>query len=232
MSPTPRRVLIGCLVLAAAVCVRLGFWQVGRLEERRAATRAAFAAREASPATLAGGAPADAAGLANRRVAATGRYDHDREIVLRGQMLQGVPGVVVVTPLRLEGSDTAVLVSRGFVPAPDAVSAEVDSLREPGEVPVAGIALPVPTGGGKPLERRGRTTWAALDLQALRERLPYPILPIYLRQSPDSSLPGFPRRLPLPALDDGPHLSYAVQWFLFAGMALVFAAVVVRKRSR
>jgi len=231
MSPTPRRVLIGCLVLVAAVCVRLGFWQVGRLEERRAANRAALAAREAPVVTLDGGAAADVAGLANRRVEVTGRYDHDHEIMLRGQSLQGVPGVVVVTPLRFRGSDNAVLVSRGFVPAPDAVSAEVASLREPGEVRVAGIALPLPSGDGKPLERGGRTTWGALDRQALAARLPYPILPLYIRQSPDSSLPNFPRRLPLPALDDGPHLSYAVQWFFFAGMALVFAGVVVA-RSR
>jgi surfeit locus 1 family protein len=53
------------------------------------------------------------------------------------------------------------------------------------------------------------------------------VLPIYIRQTPDSSLPRFPRRLePLP-IDEGPHLSYAIQWFLFAALAAGFAVIVV-----
>jgi surfeit locus 1 family protein len=111
------------------------------------------------------------------------------------------------------------------------VTVEADSLIEAGEVKVEGIALPVPSGGGRPLVHDGRSTWARLDLEALRQRLPYPILPIYLRQLPDSSLPSFPRRLAPLSLDEGPHLSYAVQWFLFAGLAVLFAVLVVA-RSR
>jgi len=108
---------------------------------------------------------------------------------------------------------------------------DTDSLREQGLVRVVGIAIPIPSGGGKPLEYAGRTTWGRLDLAELRVRLPYPILPLYLRQLPDSSLPAFPRRAPLPALDEGPHLSYAVQWFLFALMAVLFGVLVVNRKS-
>jgi cytochrome oxidase assembly protein ShyY1 len=44
-------------------------------------------------------------------------------------------------------------------------------------------------------------------------------------------VPSFPRRLdPLP-IDEGPHLSYAVQWFLFAGLAIAFAFLVVGRRA-
>jgi cytochrome oxidase assembly protein ShyY1 len=50
---------------------------------------------------------------------------------------------------------------------------------------------------------------------------------VVVRQTPDPSLPRSPRRLPAPELDDGPHLSYAIQWFLFAGMAVAFAVLVV-----
>jgi surfeit locus 1 family protein len=57
--------------------------------------------------------------------------------------------------------------------------------------------------------------------------MPYQLAPWYIRQSPDTALPRFPRRLePLP-LDDGPHLSYAIQWFAFAAMAIVFGAVIL-----
>ncbi len=45
MSPTTRRIAIVGLMLIAAVCVRLGFWQVERLAQRRAVNQAALAAR-------------------------------------------------------------------------------------------------------------------------------------------------------------------------------------------
>ncbi len=230
MSPTSRRILIVLLFAAAAVCARLGYWQLGRLQDRRAANRIATDARAAPPLRLPGssGRPAT---LDFRRVEASGRYDHEHELVVRGASYSGVPGTLVTTPLRLAGSDTALLVTRGFVPAPDAVTAELDSLREAGEVRVAGVALPLAAGDGRPLERNGRTTWARLDPAALRERLPYPVYPVVVRQSPDPALPRLPRRLEPPSLDDGPHLTYAVQWFLFAAMAVTFAAVVVARRA-
>jgi surfeit locus 1 family protein len=123
-------------------------------------------------------------------------------------------------------------VNRGFVPAPDAVSVSPDSLREPGETQVEGIALPMTPGGGAPLRHGDETTWAKLDPTLLRQRLPYAISPVYLRQAPDSALPRFPRRLDPPELDDGPHLSYAIQWFAFSVMAVVFGIVLgTRKRQ-
>jgi surfeit locus 1 family protein len=84
---------------------------------------------------------------------ASGRYDDDHAIILRGRVYQGVPGVEVVSPLVLDNGKSAVLVNRGFVPTPDASTVEPDSLREPGTVRVEGIALPIPSGGGAPLQR-------------------------------------------------------------------------------
>jgi surfeit locus 1 family protein len=160
----------------------------------------------------------------------TGRYDHRQELVLRGQAYQGTPGVHVVTPLRLRGSDTAVLVIRGFVPAPDAVRVDLDSFREPGEQKITGLAQAIGSGGdAKPLEVAGRSTWARLDLPALTRALPYPILPFAILQTPDSSLPHYPIRLAPPDVTDGAHLSYAVQWFLFSFMAVAFAVLVVAR---
>jgi surfeit locus 1 family protein len=232
MSSAARRFLLVALLLISAVFVRLGFWQLSRLRERQAANRVAVSALAAPPVSLDRVDQTDFANLTQHRLVATGRYDSEHDIVLRGVALDGVPGVHVVTPLLLSGQEAAVLVDRGFVPAPDAVTVDTDSLREPGQVRVEGIAFPIPSGGGKPLEHAGRTTWGRLDLVALRDRLPYPILPLYLRQLPDSSLPAFPRRVAPPPLDEGPHLSYAVQWFLFAVMAMMFGVLVVnRNRS-
>jgi surfeit locus 1 family protein len=232
MSPTTRRITIVGLMLLAALCVRLGFWQVERLSERRAVNQAALAARAKPALDLGARVASTAEELGDRWVEARGVYDREHEIVLRGQVFQGAPGIHIVTPLRLSGSRAAVLVLRGFVPASDAVRAETDSLVEPGTVRVRGLAIPIPSGAGQPIEHAGRTTWARLDLEALRARLPYPLLPVVVRQTPDSSLPRLPRRLPVPELSDGPHLNYAIQWFLFAGMAVAFAVLVVgRTRS-
>ena len=219
------------LLLVAAGFARLGVWQLSRLRERRAANALTLAARSEPPATLGTGSTGTDT-LAQHRVVARGRYDHAREIIIRGVVLEGIPGVRVVTPLRLGLDGPAVLVDRGFLPAPDAVTANAHGLEEPGEVTVRGIALPVPSSGGKPIEHGGRTTWRRLDLPALREQLPYDVLPIYVQQEPDSALPAFPRRLAPAPIDEGPHLSYAIQWFLFAGLAAGFAVLVVgRERT-
>ncbi|HEX3233133.1 MAG TPA: SURF1 family protein [Gemmatimonadales bacterium] len=219
------------LLVLAAGFARLGIWQLSRLHQRRGANRITLAARSAAPVRLPGPALRRPDTLAEHRLIARGRYDHDHDIVLRGEALQGVPGVHLVTPLRMAGTDTALLVDRGFVPAPDAVSVQPERLREPGEIVAEGTAVPVGTGGGKPIVHAGRTTWARLDLPALRSQLPYPVLPVYLRQTPGPGVPSFPRRLEPPPIDEGPHLSYAIQWFLFAGLAAAFAFLVVGRQT-
>ena len=227
MSSRVRFALPAILVVVALICARLGIWQVHRLRQRRAANAAALAARAEPVVDLsASGLPPEGP-LANRRVRATGRYDRRHEIVLRGVTFDEAPGVQIVTPLVM-ASGRAVLVKRGFVPAPDAVSADLAGLDEPGLVTVSGLALPLDSSGrrGRPLTHEGRTTWARLDLPALRSATPYPLLPVYLLQTPDPALPRSPRRVPAPALDDGPHLSYALQWFGFATTALVVAGIL------
>jgi surfeit locus 1 family protein len=230
MSSRARLVVIAFFTIVALVFARLGLWQVSRLRERRAANVVALEARLAPRIRLDGATPMTEE-LNGKEVSVVGRYDQGHDVVLRGKAYAGSPGVEVVTPLVLDGGAVAVLVNRGFLPTPDAVTAQTDSVREFGRVRVNGTALSVPSGGGAPLERGGHTTWARLDREALGARLPYRIAPIYVRQSPDTALPPFPRRLePLP-IDDGPHLSYAIQWFAFAVMAIVFGIVVLRQRG-
>ncbi len=191
MSSRARLVLIVCFAVVALVCVRLGLWQMERLRERRAANVAVLEARSAPRVRLDGVTPitAELNGGKFRRRAAT---ITSATWYFAGRAYRGSPGVEVVTPLVLQGGRTAVLVNRGFLPAPDAVTAQTDSVRELGRVRVNGTALPVPSGGGAPLERNGHTTWARLDGEALGARVPYRIAPVYIRQSPDTTLPLSP----------------------------------------
>ena len=225
MSTRARFLLLASFSLVALVCLRLAFWQLDRLHDRRAANEVALAARAAPVVTLQPANMGDPR-LGGRRVRATGHYDHTHDIVLRGKAYNGVPGVEIVSPLVFEGGHRAVLVHRGFMPTPDAVTLQTDSVREFGKVRVEGIAEPVGSGNGDRLERGLRITWARLDLAALSASMPYQLAAVYIRQSPDSSLPRFPRRLEAPEIGDGPHLNYAIQWFAFAGMAVVFGFVI------
>jgi surfeit locus 1 family protein len=236
MSPRARSLLFfaGSLV-AAGVFVRLGIWQLNRLEQRRALNRPAAAARAMPLVSL--DDPAEAAdlfrsGTDNRRVRVTGRYDHAAEIVIRGQSEGGVPGVRIVTPLRPLRGDTAILVQRGYVASPDARTIRISALEEPGVREITGIAFRQADSGvaGEPAEQDGHLTWRHIDLRAIRERLPYPVHSFVLLQLPDSALPSLPRRDDPPALSDGPHLSYAIQWFSFALIAIVVGGLIGFRR--
>lgn len=223
-TPMPSRsrllLLVVCF-LVAALCIRLGFWQLSRLEERRNENRRLAAARVGAVVSLNAPLPAGSS-RADRRIVVRGEYDRTHEVVLRGHVYRELPGVQVVTPLKIEGSDSAVLVNRGFLPSPDATFADTDSLNEPGVVEVKGVALAIPVSAdsGAPWVSNGKETWRRLDLAALRARIPYPLIGVYVLQSPDSGQPRYPRRLEPQPLNDGPHLSYAVQWFAFAAIAI------------
>lgn len=235
MSPRGRALLFfGITLVLSLVFVRLGLWQVERLRERRAANAIALAAREAEPVTLSTTHP-EWSTLGNRRIVIEGTYDFANELVLRGQSASGVPGVRIVTPLRPLQGDTAILVQRGFVPSPDATTVDLAPLSEPGVVRVTaiGFVLPDTAVAGDPRTAGGRTTWRRIDLTALRQQVSYPLAPILALQLPDSALPAQPRRDAPALLDDGPHLSYAVQWFSFALTALVIGVLVgFRKGER
>lgn len=233
MSHSQRR-LFALTVLVSAVCIGLGIWQLRRLAGRRARNRVALAERDLPPTDL--NERSLDSSVHYRRVTISGRLDFDREIVLRGHLLLGAPGIEVVTSVRMAGRDTAVLVNRGFVPTPDAGAIrDPGRYREPESGTFTGIATSLPDAhDGQPLTTERGETWRRLDLSALRARLPYPIAPYYVivaaTDTGEHSLRGhsLPVRIEPPGLDDGPHLSYAIQWFLIGGAALGFGLLFVR----
>jgi surfeit locus 1 family protein len=228
-----RIVLFGFTLLIGTACIGLGFWQLRRLSARRAANRSALTSRNLPELLVQG----PALNLSpDRRARLRGRLDEGRELLLRGRAVQGVPAVVVVTPLRVEGIDTAVLINRGYVPAADAVDPGPVSWSESDQQEFHGVVLPVPDrGDGAPLEHAGRETWKTLDLTAMRGRLPYPVAPYYLVAEPDSAqgeahtIRGrvYPFRAEPPPLSEGPHLMYAVQWFGIAAAVVAFGVIFV-----
>ena len=225
MTARPRCLLIALLLVVGGTCVRLGIWQRHRLTERRTRNTLAIARRIAQPLPLDPPAPVDS--LPGRRVITRGQFDQPHSFVLRGRVYNDIPGVEVVTPLvRAEGP--AVLVDRGFIPSADAVTAPVDSFVEPGPVDVDGVALGLESraDSGTPILAGGHVSWRRIDLAAAERRLPYPILPIVVVRRPVPDSAGWPRRQEAPALDEGPHFNYMLQWFGFALTAFITAGLI------
>ena len=71
---------------------------------------------------------------------------------------------------------------------------------------------------------------APLEVEAATARLPYPVLPVMVLLEDSTPPATYPRAVPLPQLDDGPHLSYAIQWFSFAAIALIGGGLWLRKQ--
>ena len=231
-----RRTLALVLVaaLVAAGCVRLGFWQLSRLAERRAINAATEARLRAAPVSLAA-LPADTAARHYRRVRVEGRPDYAREIVLVTRTRAGSPGVHLVTPVRVAGRDTAVLVNRGWVYSPDGTAIDPARWRDADTLAADGwVELPSRRPGPARLVSTPRA-YRWLDPNAVAREIGYPVTPYYVVLAPaPGETPAFdrPARLDLPALDEGSHKSYAVQWFSFATVALVGAGAFVRSERR
>ncbi len=225
-------------VLVAAVCVRLGVWQLDRLAQRQAANATLRAQLEAPvlavDTTTAWRDPAAADVLRYRRVTGTGTFDFDREIIVMARVHRGVPGVHVVTPLKI-GDSLAILVERGWVPAPDGKRPAIDLAEVAQEgVIVSGVLIPP---SERPMERADPGGWpryvTALNTSMLSAEYPYAVAPLTLRRAElPAAAPIAMRAIPLPPITNGPHLSYAVQWFAFATIALVGSSILFRRQGK
>ncbi len=230
----PRWLVAHVVVLAiAAVCVSLGFWQLRRHDERQAfnalVTERTRAPERPLEQVLIEHRPDE---LAYRRTEATGTYDPDHEVLLVGRTHRGRTGHHVLTPLETERGDT-VLVDRGWIPYDDP---DRRPPALPGTVTVRGILLPsqqAPRFGASAPPPGPVRSVARVDLVLLDERMPHDLAPAYLlltEQDPPSG--ELPLPAELPELESGPHVAYAVQWFLFAGVALVVYGAILRQTAR
>lgn len=211
----------------------LGMWQWEKAEARFA-RQAELDARSQGPALEMPVAAAEAEALRHHRFALAGEYDAKRQILIDNRVHAGQAGYHVVTPLKLAGSELAVLVNRGWVPA----AADRRILPEvpppAGPVRVSGIAVIPParffTLGGAPAGS-AEPVWQNLDLERFRAGSAYPLQPVVIQL--DASAPGgYVREWPRPDERADRNLGYAVQWFGFAATSLgIWLYYLLRRRS-
>jgi surfeit locus 1 family protein len=209
------------VLLGIAFLIRLGLWQLDRREQRQAQNTALAAQLAQPPIPLTGPSslPADPTTLRDRQATATGRYDFSHQFALTQQVWQDTAGFRLITPLVLEDGRHAILVDRGWLPADLESPDQWAQFDEPGQLTVQGYIQP-----SQPPPNNSATTtspaepqqsWYRLDIPAIQSQMPYELLLVYLQAAGDDSQLPY-RAAPVPDLSEGPHLSYAIQWFLFA----------------
>ena len=226
-------VFIGTLVL-----IRLGFWQLDRLEERRAFNAQLELARSQPALDLNQEQPQNIIEMEWRAVHASGKFDFKNQVALRNEYNGDEYGYHLLTPLLYNG--TAVLVDRGWIPA-DGNSAPEDWRKydEAGEVHVTGqirLGQTKPAFGGvdDALPENGTRLefWNNADISRIASQLPYPVLPVYVQLDANENdlTPPIPFQ-PEIELTEGPHFGYALQWFTFAAILFLGYPFLLRKQE-
>lgn len=233
MPDKPRSLLLPTLaaVVFLGITLAAGNWQLNRAQYKRELQARTDRLAQEAPLVL-NGAVVDAEKLRGRRVVVTGSFDVGREIFIDNRTVQGRPAYQVLTPLRIAGSDTAVLVDRGLVQR----SWETKSLPVvpplPAPVRIEGIAAPP---SGKYLELSQHTVdgkvWQNLDLERYAKTVPYVLLPIVVTQLNDTG-DGLYRHWVRPDTGVEKHVGYAFQWFAMAVTIIVIYVVLYAKRRK
>ncbi len=211
------------LVLALmALLARLGVWQLDRLAERRAQNVTLMAALDAAPILLnETSLTGELNDWENRLVVAQGAYDFSNELALIVQSWQGMAGLHLITPLVLDGGETAVLVDRGWIPDEEQSPEFWGQYAETGPVSVEGyIALSqiISRGTAVSAPSGPHQEWYRVDIAAIQPQMPYELLPVYLIQSPPPEgnvTPPYHEARNV-TVSEGNHMSYAIQWFIFS----------------
>ncbi len=229
---------IGALIVVGtvvAVFVALGNWQLDRHREVQLDNQVSAARIAAEPADLesmltAAGSSVDS--LENRRAIAQGAFEPADEVLVRNQVNNGVAGYHVVTPFLL--GDGTILVNRGWVPLaldtppieaappPDGM-VEVEVLLRASQ-PIPAVGRVEPEGQLEVINR--------IDLDRLAQQFE-DLTPIWAQLITPDDRDRLPVALETPTFDDdGPHLAYAVQWFLFALTTVVGSVFLIRSTGR
>lgn len=240
----PKWILSHLFVLAlVVVMINLGFWQLDRLQQKQdrnalITSRVDEPTAELATLTNPGDPLTVGADLQYRRAVAVGEFVAAGEVLVRNRTLNERPGYWVLTPLALEDGGW-LMVNRGWIPLVEGEGLDQAPPAPVGEVQVTGVLRRTEEASG--LETADPASGELVifnraDLGRLQQQTDEPLIPAVLQIVPDdtrsTSQIDLPLPVPLPALDEGPHLSYAVQWFIFSTIGVVGYLLFLRKHAR
>jgi len=218
-------------ILFAIACAFLSNWQFSRNDQK--ATEIALVERNYDAKPVALDDVVDAEGRLDARrewhpVQLRGEYLADQQLYVRNRPHGGTSAFEVLVPFRQEDG-RVLLIDRGWVPP-----REDSSPASPPAPPAGTVTVVVRMQPGEQLPASGRSApegqVPTISLPAIADQVNpdlitggYGLLASE-KPAPSKALGGFEK----PAEDPGPHLSYAIQWILFAVMGFIFIGYVIR----
>ena len=207
--------------------VILGLWQLDRADYKRAIIDK-YNLRLTQPAQLFN-ARDDLENIEFRRLIVNGEYDLEHSFYVDNELHRGEAGYLILTPFRLAGSEQIILVDRGWVSMGDSRQILPALKQAKVESPITGVASFPDYSGFRLGELSLSGQWPRvipyIDIEALQTQFSPQLLPLVLRLAPDQ--PGHYIRAWKPVwLDPEKSRAYAVQWFSFALIALIFFVVL------
>jgi surfeit locus 1 family protein len=217
-------VLAFLLVLPALIA--LGFWQLDRAEQKRSLQAKYDDRMNDQPVAISAELqrPED---LQFHRVSIAGYYDQSHTVFLDNRVHKGIAGYYIITPLKLNRSETRVLVNRGWVPQ-GASRAKLPDVQAPKTLQrIVGVAT-VPhakvfrLAPAEPIGATWQPVWQHMNMERFAKAVNYPVQPVVVLLDPESQAGGFVRQWQ--RLDTGiaKHQGYAFQWF---SLAVALAAI-------
>lgn len=219
-------------IAALLVCllgIALGNWQQGRAAQKLAVQEKLAGLAVESPMAL-GGALAPAASLEYRRVSVTGEFVAAWPLFLANRPMAGRPGYYLVMPFKIAGSNTHVLVMRGWLPR-EAEYGKLPAYSTPsGTLTIDGIVVAsagqvMDLGEAAPLAPQAIVQ--NIDMKLAAKATGLVLQPFFVQQTgPDE--PGDDMLLrvwPSPSSGIDKHRGYAFQWYALAAMAILFFVI-------
>lgn len=220
------RLLFACFIsLMSLLFMRLGYWQLDRAEQSEAVAEMVRQRAEMPPVHL-DGAVRSMEDLKYRRVLMDGEFEPGERIFIDGRKQDGLLGYHLIVPFRISGTDTRVMVNRGWISEMDAAAPMPSSTQVEGLV--AAPRVPPLRMGGAAAKADG--PWPFLDIERFARASGHPVQPFVViadGRLAEEVLAGAAKT----AEKWGMHIGYAIQWFVFALLAGILFFVVMRTKG-
>jgi surfeit locus 1 family protein len=230
-SPTLPSTLVTLLLLP--LFAALGFWQLGRAQQKLA-LEALYAERVRDAPVRLERHVTEPSGLQYRSVELSGRFDTAHTILWDNRVYRGQAGYQVITPFQVQPTGLWVLVNRGWIPmgASRSELPRVETAQR--AVELRGTISPPPE-KTLTLGAEEASGWPkvvqVLDIDALSRSVGHELEPLVILLDPGSH-EGFVRDWPAARAGAERHFAYAFQWFSMAfGLSLVYLLINTRRMS-
>ncbi len=227
------------VVVLLVTFVAAGLWQLSRHAQRVDRNDAVASRAALPPLGIDDLVSLDADFDEFRSIELTGSWASDHAVLIRNRSYNGAAGCHVVAPFDA-GGDVDMLVALGWIPDADCLGGEVPQALSVQLAAATDVAI---TGRLRETQTRGRfgprdaaegrlSTFARTDVERIDSQVPLELATMYAELVSASPAPEGPLLLDAPPSDNGPHLEYAVQWFLFFGVGAIGYPIALRHHAR